>query len=70
METQTRSDPPHRASWYSQPIVWLGITVFAASLAGSIWLMIVGARYDDARIPTSHQVFGVPAQQAPRPSPP
>ncbi|MCC6716070.1 MAG: hypothetical protein IT496_12615 [Gammaproteobacteria bacterium] len=64
---QPRGDPPRRGSWYSQAVVWLGIAVFAASLAGSVWLIVLGARYDDARIPTGHQVFGVPAQQATRP---
>ncbi len=60
---QPLGNPPRRGSWYSQPVVWLGIAVFAASLAGGVWLIVLGARYDDARIPTSHQVFGVPAQQ-------
>ena len=58
-----QSDPPHRGSWYSQPVVWLGIVVFAASIAGCIGLIVVGARYDDASIPTSHRVFGVPTQR-------
>ena len=62
---QPHGDPPRRGSWYSQPVVWLGIAVFAASLAGCVWLILVAARYGDARIPTSHQVFGVPAQQPP-----
>ncbi|MCC6611700.1 MAG: hypothetical protein IT515_18765 [Burkholderiales bacterium] len=67
---QPRGDPPRRGSWYSQPVVWLGIAVFAASLAGSVWLIVVSVRYDDTRIPTNHQIFGVPAQQPTRPAPP
>jgi len=45
-------------------VVWLGIAVFAASIAGSIWLIVASARYDDedARLPTGRQVFGVPSQ--------
>lgn len=68
VETPLHSDPLHR-SWYSLPVVWLGIAIFAASLSGCIWLIIISARYDDMRIPTTHQVFGVPAQQ-PGPPPP
>lgn len=63
-------DPPRRGSWYSQPVVWLGIAVFAASIAGCVWLIVVGARYDDARLPVRHHVFGVPAQQPMRPPSP
>lgn len=63
-------DPPRRGSWYSQPVVWLGIAVFAASIAGCVWLIVVGARYDDARLPVRHHVFGVPAQQPTRPPSP
>lgn len=63
-------DPPRRGSWYSQPVVWLGIAVFAASIAGCVWLIVVGARYDDARLPVRHHVFGVPVQQLMRPPSP
>jgi hypothetical protein len=56
-------EPPRRGSWHSQPVVWLGIAIFTASLAGCLWLIVVSARYDDARLPTRHQVFGVPTQQ-------
>jgi len=65
--TSSRSDPPRRASWHAQPVVWLGILVFAASLAGCLWLIFVGARYDDAPVPTTRQVFGVPTQQPAQP---
>ncbi|MFO1466414.1 MAG: hypothetical protein U1F35_08255 [Steroidobacteraceae bacterium] len=53
---------PLQGSWYSLPVAWLGIGIFGASLAGCIWLIIVSSRYDDIRIPTAHQVFGVPAR--------
>jgi len=64
--------PPHadkrpRGAWRSQPVVWLGIAIFTASLAGCLWLIVAGARYDDASIDTSHRVFGVPMQQSPQP---
>ena len=69
-----RSDPPgdpsrrgswlpRRGSWSSQPVVWLGALVFAASIAGCIGLIIVSARYDDVPVPTHRRVFGVPTQQ-------
>lgn len=63
MEMPLHRDPLHR-SWYSLPVVWLGIAIFAASLSGCIWLIIVSTRYDDTRIPTPHQVFGVPARKS------
>jgi hypothetical protein len=52
-----------RRSWWTQPIAWLSILVLAASLAGCIWLILVAARYGDARTPSGRQVFGVPVQQ-------
>ncbi len=44
--------------------------MFVASIAGSIWLIVASARYDDedARLPTGRQVFGVPSQSN-RPAP-
>jgi len=67
---QPRTDRLRRGSWYSQPIVWLGIAVFAVSLAGCIWLIAVSANHDEARIPAGHRVFGVPVREPTRPSSP
>lgn len=64
---QPRTDRLHQGSWYSQPTVWLGIAIFAASLAGCIWLIVVSAGDDEARIPAGHRVFGVPVRQPVRP---
>lgn len=66
MQTGPPVEPRRRASWFTQPVVWLGIAVFAASIAGSIWLIVASARYDDesARLPTGRQIFGVPSQPA------
>ena len=47
--------------WYRQSILWLGIAVFIASLAGCIWIITVSARHADVPLETSHTVFGVPA---------
>jgi hypothetical protein len=33
--------------WYRQPILWLGIAIFIASLAGCIGMVVLGARYAD-----------------------
>jgi len=37
--------PEH--AWYRQGIVWLGLGVFVASIAGSVWLIRVAHRYAD-----------------------
>jgi hypothetical protein len=52
----------HAASaWYHQPVLWLGIAVFLASIAGCVWLIVVSVRYADTPLSTSPPVFGVPA---------
>jgi len=40
-------------AWYRQGIVWLGIAVFAASVAGSVWLIAVAERYADPPLPVT-----------------
>jgi len=47
--------------WYRQPILWLGIVVFIASMAGCVWIIVAGTRSADIPLETSHTVFGVPA---------
>jgi hypothetical protein len=47
--------------WYRQPILWLGIAVFIASMAGCVWIIVAGTRSADIPLETSHTVFGVPA---------
>ncbi len=61
-ETPLRAESRWRSSWYGQPVVWLGIGLFAASIAGCIWLIVVSARYDDQPLPTDGRVFGIPVQ--------
>lgn len=60
---QTHADPaaPHGA-WYRQPIAWLGVLVFVASIAGCIWIIAVGQRHADVPVatPAHGTVFGVP----------
>ena len=59
------------SAWYRQPVLWLGAFIFAASLAGCVWLIAVSVRYADTPLTTSsHAVFGVPvaSHSAPPPS--
>jgi hypothetical protein len=48
------------SAWYRQPVLWLGIVVFLASMAGCVWLIVLGERHADTPLNTSHTVFGVP----------
>lgn len=63
--TPPAAEPQRRGSWYTQPVVWLGIALFAASIAGCLWLIVVSARYDDQPLPIDGRVFGVPTQPGP-----
>ena len=53
-------------AWYRQSIVWLGAAILAASLAGCIWMIVLGARYDDAPLENTpaHTLLNMPVQQA------
>jgi hypothetical protein len=33
--------------WYQQPVLWLGIVLLLASLAGCISMIVIGAQYED-----------------------
>jgi hypothetical protein len=58
----SEANTAHAASaWYHQPVLWLGIAVFLASIAGCVWLIVVSVRYADTPLSTSRPVFGVPA---------
>lgn len=61
---------PGRVAWYRLPVVWLGVLVFAASLAGCVWIIVVSVQYRDEALPVSpHAVMGVPVHAHPaRPS--
>lgn len=48
------------SAWYRQPVLWLGTAVFLASMAGCVWLIVLGVRHADTPLDTSHTVFGVP----------
>lgn len=65
-------DTTRATPWHRQGVVWLGVLVFAASMAGCIWIITVGLRHADAPVATGrHAVFGVPAtahSAAPQPT--
>ncbi|HEY9111679.1 MAG TPA: hypothetical protein VIM92_07900 [Rhodanobacteraceae bacterium] len=66
------NSPPERVVWYRLPVVWLGVLVFAASMAGCVWIIVASMQYRDEPIPVNtHSVMGVPAHPhaAPAPSP-
>lgn len=59
------------SAWYRQPVLWLGVSIFVGSLAGCVWMIVLGARHADTPLGTSHTVFGVPvsAHSSAGPSP-
>ena len=40
--------PAAAGAWYRQPVLWLGAAILVASLAGCVWMIVLGARHDDA----------------------
>jgi hypothetical protein len=60
MRARSDQTTPGSNAWFRQPVLWLGAAVFAASLAGCIWLIVLGMRHADTPLDTSHKVFGVP----------
>ena len=58
----TSNSQPQRVAWYRVPVVWLGVLVFAASIAGCVWIIAVSVQYRDEALPVPvHSVLGVPA---------
>ncbi len=59
------------AAWYRQPVLWLGALLFAATIAGCIAMIVLGARYDDEALPTTGStVLKMPAGRASPPGTP
>jgi len=51
-----------RGAWYRQPVAWLGILVFAASIAGCVWIIVIGHHHADTPLETpGRSILGVPA---------
>lgn len=46
--------PAAAGAWYRQPVAWLGVLVLAASLAGCVWMIVLGARYADVPLEDAH----------------
>ncbi|GMU67988.1 MAG: hypothetical protein AMXMBFR37_03210 [Steroidobacteraceae bacterium] len=65
------------AAWYRQPILWLGGALFAATVAGCIAMIVLGARHDDEPLPgVAPTILKMPAERhdpaaraAPAPAP-
>ncbi|MEO8459273.1 MAG: hypothetical protein ABI451_01985 [Dokdonella sp.] len=56
--------------WYRQPVVWLGIAIFVASLAGCIWMVVLGSRHADEPLPDAvPSIMKVPLTRSPQPPP-
>lgn len=64
----THSDA-RRGDWYRQPVVWLGALIFVASLAGCVWMIVLGARHADEPVPAGMTVFKVPTTAPAEPPP-
>ena len=55
-------------AWYRQGIAWLGVAVFAASIAGCIWLIVAAERNADPPLPNvGPQIMKVPVARQPKP---
>jgi hypothetical protein len=63
----TSAADPRRAGWQRQPVLWLGLLVFVAALAGCVWIIVASHRHADTPLPTARTVFGVPLSAAPEP---
>lgn len=64
-------DRTRAGDWYRQPVVWLGVLLFAASLAGCVWMIVLGARHADTPVPTAGgEVFRVPLAHPAAPTDP
>jgi hypothetical protein len=57
----TRTASAASSAWYRQPILWLGVAIFLASLAGCVWMIVLGSRHADEPVDAPHAVFGVPS---------
>lgn len=61
MSRDNASAQERAGRWYRQPLLWLGALIFVASLAGCVWMVVLGARHADTPVPThSTGAFGVP----------
>jgi hypothetical protein len=48
-------------AWWRQPVAWLGVAIFVASIAGCIVMIVLAERNKDEALPTAgNQVLSVP----------
>jgi hypothetical protein len=60
--TNVNSAATDGGRWYRQPILWLGVAIFCASLAGCIAMVVLGSRYADETLPTTAEhLLKIPA---------
>ena len=65
---ETRNNESGTMPWYRLPVLWLGILIFVASMAGCVWIIVASVQYrDEAVAAPAHAILGVPAH--PRPAP-
>ena len=64
-----RPDKPHSAAWHRQPVLWLGVLVFIASLLGCIQMIVLGGQQADIPLETGRTILGMPAPATTAPSP-
>jgi hypothetical protein len=62
--------PSSDVRWYQLPLAWLGIAMFAASLAGCVWIILLSVQYPDDSLPASDEhLFKMPATRELKDSP-
>lgn len=66
---EPRNSHDRHLPWYRVPVLWLGILIFAASMAGCVWIIMASVHYGDQPVAAPAQsILGVPAH--PHPAPP
>ena len=71
----TKAEGASASAWYRQPVLWLGMAIFVASLAGCVWMIVLGVQHEDPAVPIDgHAILHMPikhqpGRQAPPPQP-
>ncbi|MBS0364208.1 MAG: hypothetical protein JSR67_00100 [Proteobacteria bacterium] len=61
--TRSANAPP---PWYRQRVLWLAAALLAASIAGCLWMIVLGVRHADQPLPgVGEQVLRVPLTRPP-----
>lgn len=68
-EAAMKRQPAHattQGTWYHQPVVWLGMLILLATLAGCLWLITLATRHADEPLATAQPIlFRMPTAQPP-----